>query len=346
MKVFAGVWGCFFQKAPPIILMDILIFNPSLRFSGVCDGSVRGRASERFCGAGSLTVTADAADTARFMIGGVVLVPGTEEAYMIESIRTDSGAGTAEIIGRGALSYFARRVLREEITYTGSAETLLCDLAETWGAAVVPGGLTVVRQGIGGEVNAAPARGDLLTAMEEICTAAGLGMRLRFDPDSAGFVFSVRLRREIPLFLSRSAGNLVGTEQRWDYRGFYNRAVVLGSGSNIVTADAAGLFDDGTDDAAQPLREIWVNATELAMSRYETEDAYREALLARGRRILAAHRPGVTAAIETTADTARRLIPGDVCQVSDWNVKAMCAAKSFVWDESGAAHSVEMHLLR
>ena len=121
--------------------MDILIFNPSLRFSGVCDGSVRGRASERFCGAGSLTVTADAADTARFMIGGVVLVPEAEEAYMIESIRTDSGAGTAEIIGRGALSYFARRVLREEITYTGSADdinlktrdaavmtTLSCDL--------------------------------------------------------------------------------------------------------------------------------------------------------------------------------------------------------------------------
>ena len=329
--------------------MDIRIFNRELRFSAVCDRILSLRATEEFAGAGSFTLRVPLAGAARFDTDRILRFPGLDGDFVIHTVRHDSAAGTAVIAGSGVLSMFGRRILTEPLTRSGAAETLLCELAQTWGGAVLPGTLTTEYTGIDAAVNAATGHVPLLTAMDEICAAAGLGMQLRFDADTRGFRFAVRKRRTVPLFLSRSAGNLRGVTRLWDLSRYKNRVIVQGNGGHVVTVDAAGLFDDGVDDAAQALREEWSDATELAMDRYETEEAYREALAARGRRILAQHRPRQSLTVQVSEETARQLSPGDVCPVTDDSfgvqAQALCAARTVTYSGGETSYEVTMHVL-
>lgn len=170
-------------------------------------------------------------------------------------------------------------------------------------------------------------------------------MQLQFQPDARAFRFAVRPRRAAEMILSRSAGTLLSVRHLWDYHDYYNRAVVLGNGGNMVTAEAAGYFNDGTDDAAQPLRELWVDATELDMERYLSESTYRSALLSRGRQALAAHRPRITAEIEITPAAADAVSPGDVCPVTEMDAYALCTAKTVTLSDGKITRAAEMRLL-
>ena len=244
------------------------------------------------------------------------------------------------------LSYFGRRVLPEEITYRGEAEAILLDLALQYGASVLPGTLSVTDFGRETAVNIALDRTSVLSAMRRICAQAGVGMRLRFDPDVPGFSFVMREEVSGAHFLSRSAGTVLSAVRSADLKNYANRIVVLGEEGNSVTVEAAGLFSDGVDDASYPVREIFLDATELALSRYASVDAYQAALRARGKRILAGRRPVFSVSVKTDEATARKLSVGEKCPVSDdvlgVQMYAVCREKTIYYDKSGVRWSVAL----
>lgn len=320
---------------------NILIFDKSLRLTGVCDTYSDFRWEEKFAASGTFWVSVPLTWADRFPVGSFVTLPGTQDGFFVQSVREDCAAGVARITGESVLALFSRKVIADEITQSGAAEEILCDLAAEYGAETLPCTLSTVRYGFTEEVHAAVGHTSLLSALEAICTESGLGMRLSMDALGGGFVFSVRRRQENARFLSRSVGNLRGAVRVCDFSPYKNRAIVCGNGDNIVTVHAAGLFGDGVDDQAQDTAEIWCDATDLAMGRYDSEAEYRAALAARGKRILAEHRPRLSLSVQTDEETAAALRPGDVCAVADaqlnLSAQALCTAKIGTFAD-GALH--------
>lgn len=328
--------------------MDIRIYDRSLRLCGICDTAVSVSLTEEFRAPGRCSVQIPVREAERFPTDALIRFPFSEETFSVRSVREDTAARTALVTGSGVLSLFSRRILSEPVTGRGTPEELLCSLTEEWGEAVLPGTLYALRQQIPGEGVAATGRTDLLEALTEIAAAAQLGLRLTFLPSSRSFCFSVRTRREIPLFLSRSAGNLDGVVRLRDYSGYKNRVIVRGS-AETVTLDAAGLFDDGVDDAAEALRETYDDASDLARDRFASAEEYRAALTERGRAILARSRPRETLTVRVPENTARLLTPGDVCPLADAAVgvfaRTLCTARTLTEKKGILRYSVTMQTL-
>jgi len=229
----------------------------------VLDSAVSLTASECFDGPGACTVRFPLSAAAALIPDRILRIPGTEEMYRISSVRCEGGTGEAEVRGEGMLVFFSRRAVPEFADRIGNAEDVLCSLALDVGAAALPGTVTAERAGVSAGVETKAGKSDLLGTMRQICGEAGVGMRLEFQPDDGSFRFSVREKKNTGVFLSRSLGNLVRAVRTEDDAGYKNRAVVLGSGGITVTADAAGLFDDGTDDVNMPVRELFMTRPTL-----------------------------------------------------------------------------------
>ena len=328
--------------------MEIRIFSPDGRFSGICDRVIRFRAEEEFAGAGQFTLRVPVGEAERFLVDSILLFPLTEEAFMVESLRTDRDAGICEVSGRGILSCFARRILTEKITFMGAAEELLCRLAADWGSAVLPASLRTEETGADGVVNVGLSHRSLLGAMQDIAAEAGVGVRLRFLPAEREFLFSLRAYRRGTVMLSPELGNLAGICRTEDLSRYVNRIYVAGNGGHTVCVHAAGLFTDGIDDASLPLREAWENAEDLAMERYASAEEYRAALEARGKRILAQRRPQITVRARTDSATAARLRLGEICPIRDPAIaaEAVCVGRSVIYEDGGTVCRADLALRR
>lgn len=315
--------------------MEIRIFDRTLRFAGVCDSVLRAWAEECYDTAGRFSICTPAAAGKLFAVDDVLMIPGTEDGFVVESIRED---GEETVIGgRGVLSYFARRIVDREITFSGNAESLLLDLAEEFAPAVLPGSLSVMDFGRETTVNAEAGYAPLLSVMEQIGLQTGLGLRLRFEPES-GFVFSVREKNAGGRFLSRSAGSLLSAVRRCDLSSYVNRVIVRGNGGHRVTVDAG--------DEGAMLREMHENAEDLALSRFTSTGAYTAALLARGERRLAARRPARSVQVYADEVSASEIAVGDVCPVSDSRLQiraeAFCRARKVEFDGDSVRCSVTL----
>ena len=328
--------------------MEIRIFSPDGRFSGICDRVIRFTAEEEFAGAGQFTLRVPLGEAERFRADSLLLFPAAEDAFVTECIRTDRDAGICEVSGRGILSLFSRRALTEKITFAGAAEALLCRLAAEWGTAVLPVSLRTEETGADGAVNVGLGHRSLLGAMQDIAAEAGLGLRLSFLPGEREFLFSVREYRRGTVMLSPALGNLAGIRRTEDLSRYLNRIHVAGNGGHTVTVEAAGLFTDGIDDAAMPLREAWENAEDLAMERYASEAEYRAALEARGKRILAQRRPQITVSARTDSDTAARLRLGEICPIRDPAIaaEAVCVGRTLLYEGDGIVCRADLALRR
>ncbi len=312
--------------------MELRIFDGTLTWRAVCDRILTLKATEEIDRPGVCTWTAplDAAD--RFVPERLVMLPGMEDAYVIEAVRADTAAETVAVSASGLLSYFGRSVIPVYRRAAGAAHALCASLIGEYGAAALPGPLDFPAPEESGEADTEVGPSTLLAALRNICGDAGCGMRLRFLPESGRFAFSLRPRRQAPLFLSRTLGSLEGSERTSDLKRYANRAVVLGEDGTAVTVTAAGLFDDGWDDAAQLPRTVLVRAQDLSAAQYGTAELYREALAARGKRILAGRRPVRTVSLHVSGGAAARLSLGDLCPVHDGeaglDASALCTERT------------------
>ena len=306
---------------------DIRIFSPSLAFFAVCDRARSLRATEEFDGAGAFSADVPLADAAKFPRGGIVLLPGAPGAYLIESVRADGGADTAQIAGRGVLAYFTRRILPAETQAGGTAASALLALARQYGAAALPGALTAGSTPETPAVEAALGRVSVYAAMRTVCRAARVGMRLDFNAAAGTFAFGCRTARAAAAWLWEDAARASLLE---DDSGYVNRVTVVGGDGASVAVEAAGLFSDGTDDASEPVREMLYQARALTAARYASADEYEAALGAEGKRVLAMHRPVRRLHVSLDAEAAARIAVGDVIPAAlpSVRVRAMCTART------------------
>lgn len=326
--------------------MEIRIYERDLTLCGLCDSARSITASEEFRGAGAVSLTVPLADAGLFLPDRILTVPGIGAGFVAEYLRKDAAAGTAEIGGRGVLALFDRRVLAEEITYAGEAEPFLLDLAEQYGSAVLEAPLSVTERGLDAAVHAALGGTTLYAAMQSTAESADFGLRL--TAAAGGYGFSVRTAFEGGLLLTREDGLLSGGVRLSDRRSYANRVTVCGADGTKETVDAAHLFADGTNDAAEPLREEYRYASAIRPDRYASEADYRAALRAEGRRVLAGRRPVETVRIEVTEPAAARLTVGGIYGVEDGRLgvsgRALCTAKEMTAGE-GVRFGAELRLL-
>ncbi len=314
--------------------MEIRIYERDLTLTAVSDGAYSVTASESFAAPGSCTLTVPLSEADAFQRERILLIPGIETGYVVSSVQADAAAGVATVTGTGVLSCFDRCLLPEDVVYAGAAEPLLTDLANRVGATVLAAPLSTVEFGLTEPVNTVLADRSLLSAMKSVADAAGLGLRLAVREGE--FVFNVRPVSEGTLRLSRRGGDLIGGSRTWDQSGYVNRVILQGGDGTRVTVRAAGLFDDGFDDASQPPREILRYATDINPSRYGTAEEYLAALTAEGKRILAGCRPTDHIHLNVPSETAQNLRIGCHYAVDDETLhvsgRAVCVKKTRLGD--------------
>ena len=329
--------------------MDIQIFTPELTLCGVCDTIQSLTAEESFNGSGEFSLCVPAECASAFPLGGFLSIPGIGGGYRIESVREDTSDKTARIAGRGVLSLFSHRVLPNGFTYSGEAEDALISLASKHGADALPGNLSLISYGIPSTVEIAARAASLLDVMDSVARQADLGLHLRIDPTAGEFVFSVRQKKNRGRFLSRSLGNLLRASRTQDMESYANRVTVLGRGGKRVTLSAVDYCQDGFDDAAYPLREYLCSAKDILPSDYKTDAEYLAALTEIGIRELMGHRPRFSASVRVDAATAKEILPGEICPLSDPLLgrysAAVCQKKSMTWDKTGTRYAIRLSLI-
>lgn len=329
--------------------MDIQIFTPELALCGVCDKAVSVTATESFLSPGSCILTVPLKMASAFPLQGMVSIPGIGGGYLIESVREDTAAGIASIEGQGILSLFSHRILPDGFTYSGEAEDALTGLADTYGASALPGNLCCISYGIPHTVEIAARAASLLDVMSSVARQADLGLHLRLDPTAREFLFSVRQKQNRGRFLSRSLGNLLRAARRQDMESYVNQVTVLGRGGKRVTLSAKDYCRDGFDDTAYPLREYLYSANDILPSDYKTDAEYLTALTEIGMRELMGHRPRFSASVQVDDATAREILPGEICPLSDpWLGRysaAVCTKKTMMWDKTGSRYSISLSLI-
>lgn len=329
--------------------MDIQIFTPELTLCGVCDQVLSLTADESFNGSGEYALSVPGEYASAFPLGGFLFIPGIGGGYRIESVREDTAENAAHIAGRNILSLFSHRVLPDGFTYIGSAEDALVSLAADQGTDALPGNLSCISYGIPDTVEIAVRAASLLDVMESVARKANLGLHLRIDPITAEFVFSVRQKKNRGRFLSRSLGNILRAARVQDMQSYANRVTVLGRDGKRVTLWAKDYCRDGFDDTAYPLREYLYSATDLLPSDYKSEADYVAALTEVGIRELMNRRPRFSASVRVDNTTAREILPGEICPLSDpWLGKyseAVCTKKTMTWDKTGTRYSINLSLI-
>ncbi len=327
--------------------MDIRIFNSSLTLKSISDAALTVTASESFSAPGACTLAVPLSDARRFMAGDVLVIPGIG-AFTVGEIREDAAEGIATVKGRGILSYFEGRQMPEYRRVSGDAETVLLGLSSEWGASVLPAPLSTVEYGFPEAVDMVIGGGSLLSAMKSVCRASGLGMRLAVT--DGGFLFAAQSRTAAKLRLSRGGGDLTGGVRVTEGENYKNSVIVKGYDGRTVTVSAVGLFDDGIDDAAAPLSEIYHNAYKIAPSLFPSDEEYLLTLRAEGKRVLAEHRGIRSVSIDVSAAAAASLHVGEECLIEDdlFGIvgTAFCEEKTVCADETGIRHTVSVRLTR
>lgn len=329
--------------------MDIQIFTPELRFCGICDSILSLTAEESFDGSDEYALCVPLECASAFPIGGFLSIPGIGGGYRIESVKEDTSDKTARIAGRGVLSLFSHRALPDGFTYSGTAEDALVSLAADYGAAALPGNLSCISYGIPDTVEIAARAASLLSVMESVARKADLGLQLRIDPACGEFVFSPRQKKSRGRFLSRSLGNILRAARVQDTQSYANRVTVLGRNGKRVTLSAKDYCHDGFDDSTQPLCEYLYSATDILPSDYKTDGEYLAALTEIGVRELMNRRPRFSASVRVDDTTAKEILPGEICPLSDpWLGRysaAVCQKKTMTWDKTGIRYSLRLSLI-
>ena len=279
-------------------------------------------------------------------ISGVMIVEHVE-------IATSSEEGNFLLIsGRGAESLLDRRIVYEQTILSGRVDAAIYRLIDE--NAIRPANsarrlpLSMDEPDVSSDTIKAQHTGtNLLEAVEEICTAYGLGFRA--VADNAG---EITPRIELFKGTDRSAGqsvnspvtfsaefeNLLSSSYAMDTSAYKNVAIVAGEGEGKNRKRATVGSAEGIDR-----REIYVDARDLSSNEGEVSELdYTAQLQARGVEILADS--AITEAFEGEIDTSNTFILdadytlGDiVTTANEYGIQADTRIMAIMesWDESG-----------
>jgi len=312
-------------------LENIRLFDKDLTEVGIFGTVQSAEYSRRFREPGKIRLLVrDGSFTASRLEADTFLRVPEGDLYIVTSVERDPVGGTVEAKGVGILSLFGRTVIPEEYSLDGEVSALLLGLARR-GAELIPGGMALGDVLGGAVVHFDGGRRGLLSDMESLCHAGGIGMDMSYDGETFHFTpKEVRDRTgesDDPVILSGKLGTLRATEMREDFSSYYNVAVVSGAEDGhggrytaVVRWDEVD-FSDTFPDGEHGERQMLVNFTSPT-SAYTVDTAagveqfdraaYEAAMRSAGAAALGRCRPGFI----LTGETSAEVDPGDLVRVN------------------------------
>lgn len=313
----------------------VCFLDAQLNVAFVCDDYISLRFTERFGAEGEFECVL-AASCGYIPVADSYALCGSGRYYVIDRVERNSATGEVTVGGRGILALLGRRIVPIIQPFRRSVERLVCHLAQSYAADAFPAPLEVGGVGQGTDADIVVDAGNLLDRMKRLATTVSKGLRLTYSPSYSKFIFELydekdrRLRNtagNVPLLLSERAGTVGAVSAVTDKSDYQNRVTVRGSAGkagayHTVTVSASDYtFRDGYDDAAEVIREGYVNSG-IGVSLYTSEDengaevfdsdGFFSALRERGREQLALHRVRRSLTATLTGD-GRDAQVGDVC---------------------------------
>lgn len=233
----------------------------------------------------------------------------------IEYLRTDND-GDCEMGGHFLECLLADRVIPASVWSGTLTEALLAAVqANLRNSPVVIGDL---QENLTDQVTLTARWESMADWMTATLRPCGASYRVTLDENDVPVLNVVRGRDlssdhcSQPVIFSASYGNIFSIETERDSASMKNAVYVEGQDGNVVFADHSG---------GGAVREMYQKAADIKPGDFDSEDAYRDALLRRGGEILAKH----PAVLDVRAEIDGTALPvygvdyrlGDVCDVVD-----------------------------
>lgn len=337
--------------------MDFNVHNPSGVWIGIIEEPISAIWTRRYNKPGEFEIYTQATAELLEMIAEDCYITheGDRTVMVVERVEltTDAENGNfVKITGRSAACLLDRRIILEQTTLYGRVDQVIYKLIDE--NAIRPANparalpLTMdVPDVITDRISTQHTGTNLLTAVEDICAAHGLGFRVVSD-DISQVVLRVELYvgkdrsawqlENSPVFFSPEFENLISSNYAFDMAKYKNVAVVAGEGEGkarkrAVFGDASGLLR----------RELYVDARDMSTNEGEIGDAdYTAQLEARGAEKLAETQ--TTEAFGGEVDTVNTFTldvdytVGDIVTVENEygiRVDTRISAIPEYWDENG-----------
>lgn len=312
--------------------MEIKFFDRDMRFLGVMENQKSLIWTRKYFEPGNFEIHAPATEYNRRLTEkrNLVWLYGHREAGIIEDREINEGADENEIIvkGRFLSAYMDRRLIRQTIRYSGTVENAmhyLLSIVEN-----IPAVELGETNGFREQVSFQVTYKNLLSYMEQLGRASGLGFRFRPDFNARKIYFEVysgtdrsqSQRENSRVTFSENYDNLNNVTFRENDQLYKNVAYVGGEGEGearvyVKVGEASGL----------DLREMFVDARDLRSDGL-TQEEYMDLLTQRGMEALAEAKEASSFECETEADVnyiyRRDYDLGDIVTVQkrSWGINA------------------------
>lgn len=337
--------------------MDFYIHNPEGVWVGIVENPTSAIWTRRYQTPDDFELKFPATQEALAMItdGCYITRPDTAGIMIVERIEitTDAEEGNFLLIsGRGAESMLDRRIVYEQTILSGRVDVAILRLIRE--NAISPADqarrlpLIMDTPDVAADkINAQHTGTNLLEAVEEICTAYGLGFRAVTEGGNVvvprielfkGTDRSAGQSDNSPVTFSAEFENLLATTYAMDTTAYKNVAIVAGEGEGKNRKRATVGNAAGVDR-----REIYVDARDLSTNEGEVSaDDYTAQLQARGVEVIA--ESAITEAFEGEIDTTNTFVLdadytiGDiVTTVNEYGIQKDTRIMAIMesWDESG-----------
>lgn len=204
---------------------------------------------------------------------------GGPKAGIVESVsleKSDNGHKQLRVTGHTAEIYLDRRTIHPTFIRSGYAGTVVCDLvsenlAEPEDQDRAINSVSLIRPvgNLGKNLSYQKTGGNLLDEVSALCQDNSLNFQLRFDPDSAGFVFevfavtdrSINQQAVIPVTLASSLDDVLSSSYRSSTENWKNFAYIAGEGTG---SDRRYATLETVDHArSYQRRELFVDARDV-----------------------------------------------------------------------------------
>lgn len=174
---------------------------------------------------------------------------GGVKAGIVESVslkKSDNGHKQLQVTGHTAEVYLDRRTIHPTFIRSGYAGAVVCDLVsenlvqpEDQNRAISSVSLVRPAGNLGKSISYQQTGGNLLNEVSALCQANSLDFHLRFDPDSAGFVFevfavtdrSINQQGVTPVTLASSLDDILSSSYHSSTENWKNFAYIAGEGT-------------------------------------------------------------------------------------------------------------------
>lgn len=211
---------------------------------------------------------------------------GGVKAGIVESVslkKSDNGHKQLEVTGHTAEIYLDRRTIYPTFVRSGYAGNVICDLVsenlvrpDDQDRAIYSVSLQFPTTNLGSNISYQQTGGNLLNEVSALCQANFLDFHLRFDPDSARFVFeifavtnrSVNQQAVSPVTIASSLDDILSSSYYSSTENWKNFAYIAGEGTGSDRRYAT--LETVDQVCSYQRRELFVDARDIQSENGDT----------------------------------------------------------------------------